>query len=130
MHTIMMIEDDDAIRYLLERILEMEGYRVLLADDGIEGLRLISTMTPCRPSLILLDWRMPHMTGGELLARLHELGCSQRIVVFSASPETRREALRAGARRFLAKPFGVEELLRMVEELMDSPSAKLTAVRV
>ncbi|HSV01572.1 MAG TPA: response regulator [Phenylobacterium sp.] len=106
MKTCLVVDDSRVIRKVARRILEELGYRVAEAADGAEAL------AQCRaamPQAILLDWRMPVMSGPEFLRRLRiEPGGAEPKVIF-CSVETElgriREALEAGADEFMMKPF-------------------------
>ena len=106
MKTCLVVDDSRVIRKVARHILEELGYRVAEAGDGAEAL------AHCRggmPEAILLDWRMPVMTGPEFLRRLRvEPGGGDPKVIF-CSVECElgriREALEAGADEFMIKPF-------------------------
>lgn len=108
---IFVVDDEIEIVRLLTEVLSDEGYVVRSARDGASALDAI-TSSP--PRLVLLDYSMPGMTGGDVLARLRANGLNDLpVVIMSAS--TRTEALRVpGAADFLAKPFDLDILLECV----------------
>jgi DNA-binding response OmpR family regulator len=95
-------------------ILEFEGYSVVQAGNGAEGLAL---MEQVQPSLILLDMRMPVLDGWGFARRLRERGSGPPIVVMTAAQDARRWAQEIGAAGYVAKPFEVDDLLATVEGL-------------
>ena len=82
MPTIAIIEDEAAIAKLYKLKLELEGFAVELAGDGVEGLRLIKET---QPAVVLLDLRMPRMSGDEMLAKLRATswGAETRVIVLT-----------------------------------------------
>jgi signal transduction histidine kinase/ActR/RegA family two-component response regulator len=118
--TILVVEDEDRVRHLVQRMLESLGYRVLTAGDAVDAVRILEQLdTPVH--LLLTDVVMPGMSGpvlAEWLARVRpETG-----ILFS-SGHTDNAALRAGAietgRHFISKPYARAELARKVREMLD-----------
>lgn len=111
---ILVVEDDDGVRQTLVRILETRGYRVVSAADGPRALALLDAgPAPC---LVVLDFMMPGMDGGTLLARLRErLGDVMPPAVLVTACDAWRRAADLGAHEGLAKPFRVGELLAAVD---------------
>ncbi len=119
--TALIVEDEADIRTFAARVLELEGYCVLQAADGVEGLRLANEH---RPSIILLDMRLPGLSGSELLESLKanpQLTASTTIV-FSASadPALIESALRKGAAAYLVKPVSAVRLREFVASTLGS----------
>ncbi len=117
MTSILIVEDDDAIRGLVSEVLREDGYHVREATNGVEALETVRHITP---DLIVLDLMMPIMNGWTFLEECRRTeSCSQvPVVVTSASHDLPRTAdrLRAmGVRTCLAKPFDVDGLLALVE---------------
>ena len=111
MALILIIDDDSATQILLKRSLERQGYEVVLANDGKEGL---AKAIEIQPALIICDWIMPHLSGLEVcrqLKALSELSTTFFILLTSLdSVEARIEGLDAGADDFLCKPIQMSEL--------------------
>lgn len=82
MHRLVIVEDDKPIQFLYKAKLELEGFHVATADNGEDGLEVIKAHDP---ALILLDIRMPIMSGDEMLARLREQqwGASIRVIILT-----------------------------------------------
>jgi len=117
--TILVVDDEEAIRSSLRMILEYEGYRVVGASSGKEGLEAASSADP---DLVLLDIKMPRMDGLEVLSRLREEHPSLPVVMISGhgSTDTVVEAIRAGAFDFMDKPLGRELVLHRVARAIES----------
>lgn len=114
---ILLVEDDDELAGLLERVLTDEGYAVLRAADGHTGLHLALT----RPvDAMIVDRGLPAIEGLDLIARLRSRGVMTPILVLSArkSTEDRVEGLDAGAEDYLTKPFELTELLARLRALL------------
>lgn len=114
--TILYIEDDPASRSLVERTLRFAGYRVLLAERGLEGIDLARRE---KPDLILTDINLPDLSGREITTTLRSEAQFQRtpIVALTAQAyhEHRAMAMAAGVTGYLTKPLDVEKLPQRVE---------------
>jgi DNA-binding response OmpR family regulator len=109
---IIVVEDDEAIRTLLENVLADEGYHVSSVPTGREALRLVHHQSP---HLIILDLSMPHMDGPAFIAAYHKLAITHApILLCTATRATPAKAADLGAAGFLAKPFDLDELLAAV----------------
>ena len=109
---ILFVDDDAAIVELVVDVLTDEGYLVLGASDAAQALE---TMRTHPPALLILDLRMPDMTGTELLLRVQALGLSNlSIVVMTASPNDAVPLAAQGMSECLAKPFAIDDLLACV----------------
>jgi chemosensory pili system protein ChpA (sensor histidine kinase/response regulator) len=116
---ILIVDDDEDIRDTLSLVLDMKGYSVAGAGDGLDALQLIRTRG--RPGMILLDLRMPRMNGEELAAALHADPklASAPIVVFSGDTTAPEVATEIGARAMLKKPIDLTQLVDVVERVMN-----------
>ncbi len=108
---VLVVDDDDELRAVVRQVLESDGYRVMDASNGAEALELLRSLDK-EPGLILIDYRMPVMGGGEFLARVSEDDQLSLlpVVVMSASPLTRAPD---GARELLRKPFRSSDVRRV-----------------
>jgi two-component system chemotaxis response regulator CheY len=111
---ILIVDDDLSIRTTITEILELEGYPVETATNGLEAL---SAVERSRPSLVLLDMRMPVLDGWGVARALAERGIELPIVVMTAAQDARRWAQDIGAAGHVAKPFDLDELLRVVSRV-------------
>ena len=106
---VLVIEDEQPIRRFLRAALTSEGYRVVEASSGEEGLRL-ATQQP--PDLVILDLGLPGIDGQEVLRQLREWLTAPILILSARDQEKQKiEALDGGADDYVAKPFGVGELL-------------------
>ncbi len=126
--TVLLVEDEDAVRSLVRQVLAAEGYRVLTAGDGDEALRMASDHGR-GIDLLLTDLVMPGMTGRELALHLQPLHPETRILFMSGySTAAYGESGELGERaQFLHKPFTPEALVRRVRELLAAPPAAASA---
>ena len=116
--TIMVVDDEAAVRHALRRALRLEGYSVELAADGAEALRRLEDGPP--PDALLLDVLMPGVDGLEVCRRLRRSGSRLPVLMLTARAEVadRVAGLDAGADDYLPKPFALQELLARVRALL------------
>jgi two-component system response regulator MprA len=112
---ILIIEDDPAIRKVLQRGLAYEGYPVDVATDGRTGLNLAHDH---HPDLVILDWMLPGMDGLEVCRRLRLQG-GLPILMLTAKDtiQDRVQGLDAGADDYIVKPFNLDELTARIRAL-------------
>ena len=117
---ILVIEDDRTVGQYVKRGLEEHHFQADLVDDGMEGLRLASGG---RYDLLVLDLRLPGMSGLEVLRTLRDRGTTTPMLVLTAQDavDFKVQALRSGADDYVTKPFAFEELLARVEALGRRP---------
>ncbi|WP_068773347.1 response regulator transcription factor [Paenibacillus sp. FJAT-26967] len=115
--TILVIDDDEKITSMLRRSLAFEGYTIVTANNGNEGLK---KMLEQEPGLVVLDIMMPVMDGWEVCRRIRESGSLVPILMLTAKDEVtdRVKGLDLGADDYLIKPFALEELLARVRVLL------------
>jgi two-component system response regulator MprA len=115
--SILVVEDDHAVREALERALGFEGYDVAAARDGAIALSMLRESTY---DLIILDVMMPHLDGLETCRRIRAGGDDVPILMLTArtTVDDRVEGLDAGADDYLAKPFALDELLARIRALL------------
>ncbi|MCL7451698.1 MAG: response regulator [Anaerolineae bacterium] len=116
---VLYIEDDLANRTLVKRILEAEGYRVLEADNGIEGLELARRE---RPALIFVDISMPDMDGYQVATQLRQMdevrGAPIVALTANVMKGDREKSLAAGCTDYIQKPLDVDLLPVKVADLL------------
>ncbi|MFS0837079.1 response regulator transcription factor [Paenibacillus sp. 1P03SA] len=115
--TILVIDDDEKITSMLRRSLAFEGYTIVTANNGNDGLK---KMLEQEPHLVILDVMMPVVDGWEVCRRIREGGSSVPILMLTAKDEVndRVKGLDLGADDYLIKPFALEELLARVRVLL------------
>lgn len=109
---ILVVDDEPAIREFVALALQAEGYTVHQAAEGGEALE---TLARVPVGLILLDLRMPGMSGGEFLDAHRERGGTAPVVLLAAVGQEELDQLEPLAAEVLRKPFGLAELLSVVE---------------
>jgi CheY-like chemotaxis protein len=114
--TVLICDDEPSLRELIR--ISLDGpYEFVEADDGEESLELARRV---RPDVVILDMMMPRRSGLEVLAALRqeEELADTRVIVLTAQPATREQALEGGADVVMVKPFEPEEIAAAVEELL------------
>lgn len=119
MATILIAEDDRRVRESLDRALRLEGYEVVMANDGARALEL---HRDAQPDLVLLDVSMPNVDGLTVCRTIRSSGDDTPILMLTARHEIddRVSGLDAGADDYLVKPFALEELLARVRARLRS----------
>ena len=114
--SVLIVEDDQHIRELLQMYLEKEGYRVSTAADGGKGLQ---TFREEKPDLVLLDLMMPVMDGWAVCRAIRAEGQTP-VIMLTAKSETddKVTGLRAGADDYITKPFEMKEVLARIEAVL------------
>ncbi|MDQ1525219.1 MAG: two-component system, NtrC family, response regulator AtoC [Pyrinomonadaceae bacterium] len=120
---ILIIDDQPSIRFGVRSLLEGEGFSVLEAETGAQGL---SVITSTAPHLVLLDLRLPDADGLDLLPRIKAIDDALPVVVLTAhgTIETAIRALKNGAENFLTKPFDPESFLLLISKTLDESSTR------
>jgi DNA-binding response OmpR family regulator len=117
---IMIVDDDRDICEVLAHRLEAMGYEHIVANDGKTALALLGLEVLRSPIAgIFLDVHMPGMDGVQVLLELRVQHPNVPVVMMSAHPDRRvlEEAVKAGASQYLVKPFDMEELARLCQEI-------------
>ncbi|MDO8636408.1 MAG: response regulator transcription factor, partial [Dehalococcoidia bacterium] len=115
--SILVVDDDIRILRMMQRILEMEGYRVLTAQDGEAAIEIFYGENV--PDLILLDIMMPGIDGFTVCRQIREFSNVPIIVVTAKGSENEKvEGFDAGADDYVAKPFSAKELVARVRAVL------------
>ena len=111
---VLVVDDEENIRFLVESALQLAGMETAGADDGRAGLKMAAD---CRPDLIVLDVMMPELDGFEVLQRLRDSGSRTPVIFLTArdSTDDRVRGLTAGGDDYMVKPFAVAELVARVQ---------------
>jgi chemosensory pili system protein ChpA (sensor histidine kinase/response regulator) len=125
---VVVADDSISVRKFVGRMLEKNGYRVILASDGLEAAELIA-QHGCH--LVITDLEMPRMTGYELMAQLRQSPSTRRIPVMvvtsRAGAKHRDRAMKEGAVAFLTKPVQEDQLTEAVEKLIGTEAPQPVA---
>ncbi len=120
--TVLVVEDDDAVRGLVKRVLRERGYQVLEACDGAEALRLCESHPPPIDAVVI-DVVMPGMTGADVSRAIARVRPAAKVLYMSGHAEDvlARQVLASGNAPLLPKPFTPELLVRAMDELLAPP---------
>lgn len=115
---VLVVDDDGSNRTGMQRVLERQGYQVIVAADGFEALRLLED-THIAVDLLVTDVQMPGMQGDALVSRIRTSWPDLPVLFVSGEPDYASLPSESGGRsRFLLKPFGPEELVETVRTLV------------
>jgi DNA-binding response OmpR family regulator len=125
MQTILVIDDDESLRDTIAMMLEQDGFRAVLSGDGRDGFDKAITS---KPDLVLVDLRLPGMTGTEICKQLRAANVKTPIIVLSALGDELDKVLllEIGADDYMVKPFGTRELMARIRAVLrrTSPDAR------
>lgn len=117
---ILVVDDSDDTREMMAKLLELESFTVVTAEDGSAGL---DTADAERPDLIITDVNMPRMNGIEMIKRLREQDGFATVPIMAITAYgngVAKEALEAGANRAATKPIQFAELVVEIKELLEA----------
>jgi len=119
METILVVEDKESMAEMLKETLESEGYRVISARDGLEGIRYLKE---CRVDLVLTDLKLPPKNGIDILKASKEENPLRPVIIMTAygSVETAVTAMKEGAFDFITKPFDTDHLLMLIKRAIET----------
>ena len=117
---VLVIDDEESLRDLLQLALREGGYAVETARDGLDGLEQLKSK---KFDLVLLDVWMPRMNGLELLTELQQLPAPPRVIMMTAdhTPETLLHTIRERAYQYIGKPFTLESMMELVGKVISCP---------
>lgn len=118
MRTILIVEDKESMAQMLSQTLEAEGYHVIWAKDGEEGIEKVKE---AKVDLVVTDIRLPHKSGMEVLNAVKEYNPMIPVIVMTAygTIETAVKAVKEGAYDFLTKPFEPDHLLLLIDKALE-----------
>lgn len=121
--TILIIDDEALVRENLKIVFVMEGYEVVLAENGEKG---ISKFSDSEPDVVLLDVKLPDIDGKEVLDRIRKIDNDAVVLIFTGAPgfDDAVEFIKIGAYDYLPKPMDIEELKFHVERALESARLK------
>lgn len=118
--TILIVEDEHLMLRLLEKFFTRNGYRVLSASDGEQAVEIYRHQKP-RIDVVLLDMRLPKMTGSEVFRHLKEENTAVKVVMATGflESEIKTEMNLSGVKCFVNKPYELDDLLQVVQSLIE-----------
>ncbi len=117
---ILVVDDEESVRIVVQRSLEHLGYKVFVANNGIEAIEIYNSR-PQDFDLVIIDMIMPQMSGDELFEKLKEINPQVAVMLASgySSDARARSILDHGGLGFIQKPFAIEELAQEVRRCLD-----------
>jgi two-component system cell cycle sensor histidine kinase/response regulator CckA len=118
--TILVVEDEPALRELVTELLESGGYTVLQAQDGLEGLEKF-TRNKDAIDIVITDMGLPRLSGQDMFARLRELSPNASVILASGylDPDLKARLFSEGAKGFIQKPYQPHQVLRAIRAVLD-----------
>ena len=118
--TVLVVEDFEDNRFMMRRLLEMSGYRVVEAVNGQQAVELAGTE---HPDVILMDLSLPMLDGLAATRRIRERAGHTRVPIIAVSAhdsaDFHAEALAAGCNEYVTKPIDFDQLVKLLERLLD-----------
>jgi CheY-like chemotaxis protein len=118
--TILLVEDEDALKEIVRLLLESKGYKVHTAQEGKEAIKVYIQYKQ-EIALVLTDMGLPGMTGADVFKKLKDIDPKVNVVFASGffEPDVKTELDKAGAKGFIQKPYSPDEVLRILREVLD-----------
>ena len=115
--SILVVDDEPAYRKVMKRLLINEGHRVTLAEDGIDGLRILKNK---EFDMVLTDINMPNMNGWDFLRNIEKLypEIPAAVITGLSDQEKIPSADTSLAKRILKKPISIDEIRKLIEEIL------------
>ncbi|MCM1565922.1 MAG: response regulator [Dehalobacter sp. 4CP] len=115
----LIVDDQNGIRRLLTEVFLEYGYEIESCGSGIKALEIIPEF---QPDLIIMDVKMPGMSGIEVLTKLRETNCKSRVIMMTAYGDQifYKQAEELGVSGFVVKPFDLNELKKQVGEIIST----------
>ncbi|RPH80707.1 MAG: response regulator [Nitrospiraceae bacterium] len=120
MAKLLVIDDEESIRNLLDTLLRRKGYDVVLAESGPKGLDLFRRE---RPDVIVLDLKMPEMTGLEVLQQIRSLDPKKPVIILTGAgtAEAEQQVRALGVTEFIEKEFSLHRLGDALKRFLNNP---------
>jgi CheY-like chemotaxis protein len=114
---LLFVDDEEALRVLVKAQLEAEGFQVETADDGDTAMEILAKQSY---DVILLDIRMPRVSGIEVLQQVRKRGIKSRVIILTAVDDlsVAIEAVKNGANDYLTKPYQISSLMSSIQRVM------------
>ena len=127
MKKVLVIDDEEPIRKVLSIALKEKNYLVLTASDGKKGIEIFKSENP---DIVITDVKMPELSGIEVTRAIKEINEDADVVIMTGygSEELVIESMRAGASNFIKKPVSLQELFKILEDIISKKESKKRAV--
>lgn len=127
----LVVEDFEDSRFMMRRLLEMAGYRVLEASDGEQAVRMAFES---RPALILMDLSLPKLDGLAATREIRKKRVLRKVPIIAVSahdsPQTRAEALAAGCNEYVTKPIDFDNLNAVLQRYLAENGSRRTSTPI
>jgi len=119
--TILLVEDEEALRDMVRLILKSKGYKVITAQDGSEAIKQY-TMHKDEIDIVLTDMGLPDMTGLDAYKKMKKIKSKVKAVFASGffEPDIKSSIMKAGAKGFVQKPYSQDEILLILRKVLDN----------
>jgi two-component system, response regulator, stage 0 sporulation protein F len=117
MKRLLVVDDDIRIQRLLREELEEDGYHVSIASNGIEAISVLMNVSE-RPDLVILDLRIPRMSGLDILSHTLKLKFELPVVIYTAYGSYRNDPWAKAAHAYVVKSSDISELKKKIRELL------------
>jgi len=116
--TILVVDDEQLVRWSLENDLKRAGFQISTAANGVDALEMIKAQ---EPDLVLLDIRLPDIDGIQVLRELRKMGITCLVIMLSAFTDVHHavEAVRAGACDYIPKPFDLDDIILRIDKALN-----------
>ena len=123
---ILVVDDEDAIRFMLENQLFKEGYKVSIAANGLHAMNKIKSEQ--KYDLIICDLKMPGMPGVEFLTAIRQMGLETPFLIITGFPDKKKimNAVQQGISGVILKPFSTTELIAKIANLLGAAKSDST----
>ncbi|MCK4389572.1 MAG: response regulator [Desulfobacterales bacterium] len=122
--TILVVDDEEMILAVFQRLLSKEQYTVLTASNGKKALEVVAEKSP---DLVMLDLKLPDMSGIDVLRRIKRINENIEVIIITGygTMKTARAAMRLGAYDYVTKPFDNNYITALIEDVLSPASANL-----
>ena len=119
MTSVFIVDDDMSLHTIFRLILERAGFtEFIFASNGKEAVEKFRELNPS-PDIIIMDHRMPLMSGIDALGEILDFNRNARVIFVSADEAVKEQTIALGAREFIKKPFDIRQLLIAIEKVMN-----------
>jgi two-component system, cell cycle sensor histidine kinase and response regulator CckA len=118
--TVLIVEDEENLRYLLKMMLEENGMKVLEAADGVEAVEIF-TAHKDEIGAVLSDIGLPRLSGWDAFLKMKEINPELKGILASGfyNQDVRNEIIKSGVTDFIQKPYNAAKVIKMVREVLD-----------
>ncbi|MEW6697968.1 MAG: response regulator [Bacillota bacterium] len=115
--TVLIVDDEIEMHWALEKALHQDGYKILKATNGTEGLQLLASQ---EVSVVLLDYKMPGMTGLEVLEQIRKQWTDLPVIFMTgySSIPTATDSIARGTTAYISKPFRLDEIKDTLKKVL------------